>query len=248
VGVRGLGSLPDGQLAGDPVEVRDRAARLERRGVDPRVEHVLRDDHLGVAEHLLGRPGVAGLPVEDVVRGAPRLVVADERRAGVKRAARVDHRGQRLVVHHDQLERVPGGVAVLGDDERYLLALEPNLVGGEHGLPVAGQRGHPGQVERGQRLPGEDGLDLRVGLGREGIDGQDPRVRVRAAQHRSVEHAGQADVVHVQALAADEPLVLLAEPPAEPGWRRPVCVRHPGSPRPVRSKSAAQRTDLTMFS
>ena len=68
--------------------------------------------------------------------------------SGVERLAGVDDRRQRLVLDVDQLERVAGGVAVLGDDERDLLALEAHLVGGEHGLHVVGQRRHPRQAER----------------------------------------------------------------------------------------------------
>ena len=70
----------------------------------------------------------------------------------------------------DQLQRVPGRVPVLGHHERDLLALEAHLVGGQHGLRVLGQRGHPGQPARGQVLPGEHGLDPRVGLRRDGVD------------------------------------------------------------------------------
>ena len=47
VRVRRLGRLPDGQLAGHAVEVGHRAAGLQRRRVDPRVQHVLGDRHLG---------------------------------------------------------------------------------------------------------------------------------------------------------------------------------------------------------
>ena len=48
-----------------------------------------------------------------------------------------------------------------------------------------------------------------------GVDRDDPRVRVRAAQHRAVDHPRQPDVVEVGALAADEARVLLALQPAE---------------------------------
>ena len=54
--------------------------------------------------------------------------------------------GQDVVLDVDQLERVARRVAVLGDDERDLLALEAHLVGGQHGLDVVGQRRHPGQA------------------------------------------------------------------------------------------------------
>ena len=62
---------------------------------------------------------------------------------------------------------------------------------------------------------GDHGLDLRVRLGGAGVDRDDPRVRVRAAQHRAVQHPGQRDVVDVAAAAADEPGVLLAPHRAE---------------------------------
>ena len=94
---------------------------------------------------------VARLPVEDVVVGPALDVVADDRRVRVERLAGVDHRSQRLVLDVDQLERVAGRVAVLGDDERDLLALEAHLVGGQHGLHVVGQRRHPRQPQRLER-------------------------------------------------------------------------------------------------
>ena len=47
------------------------------------------------------------------------------------------------------------------------------------------------------------------------VDRDDLRVRVRAAQDRAVHHPGQADVVQVGALAADEARVLLALEAAE---------------------------------
>jgi hypothetical protein len=157
VRVRRLAGGPDRQLARHLVKVRHDAAGLERRRMHPGVEHVLGDRHLGVSEDLVGAGRVAGLPVEDVVVGAPGQVIADDGRPGVKRAMRVHHRGQRLVLHVDHLEGVPGRVAVLGHHERHLLALEADLIGGQHGLGVAGQGGHPGQVPGGQGLTGYHG-------------------------------------------------------------------------------------------
>ena len=49
--------------------------------------------------------------------------------------------------------------------------------------------------------------DARQRLGGRGVDGEDLRVRVRAAQDRAVQHAGQVDVIDVVALAPDEALV-----------------------------------------
>ncbi len=70
--------------------------------------------------------------------------------SGARARAYVDDRGQHLVVDVDQLEGVAGGVPVLGDDEGDLLALEADLVGGQHGLHVVGQGRHPGQALLGE--------------------------------------------------------------------------------------------------
>ncbi len=51
-------------------------------------------------------------------------------------------------------------------------------------------------------------------LCRSGIDADDARVRIRRAQDRQVQHAGQLHVVDVGAFASDEPGILLAEHPA----------------------------------
>ena len=178
VRVRGLGGGPHRQLAGDRVHVGHGAAGLQRRRVHPRVQHVLLHHDVGGCEDLVGALLVARLPVEDVVVGLLFLVVADHRRVRVERPAGVDDRRQRLVFDVDQFERVAGGVAVLGDDERDLLALEAHLVGGQHRLGVVGERRHPGQAETRQGLAGDDGLDLRVRLGGAGVDRDDPGVRV----------------------------------------------------------------------
>jgi hypothetical protein len=122
---------------------------------------------------------------------------------------------QRFVLDVDQLDRVARRVVVLGDHERDLLPLEAHLVGGEHGLGVHRQRRHPGEAQARERLAGDHRLDLGVGLGGRGVDGDDAGVRERAAQHGPVQHAGQVDVVDVAALAAYEAGVLLALHPAE---------------------------------
>ena len=154
-----------------------------------RIDHVLRDHHVGADEHLLGATGVAGLPVEDVIVRAALEVVPDHRGALVKRAPRVDHGRKLFVVNLDELEGVAGRVAVLGDHERDLLPLEADLVGRQDSLNVVGERGHPGQVQPGQGLAGDDRLDLGVSLRGRGVDGLEPRVGVGAAQHRPVQHA-----------------------------------------------------------
>jgi len=270
VRVRCLAGSPDGELPGDRVEVGHRAAGLQRGRVRPRVQHVLGDDHVSGGEHRVSRRPVARRPVEDVVIPLARHVVPDHRRPRVQGLPGVDDHRQRLVLHVDQLERVAGGVPVLGDDERHLLALEPDLVGGQHGLHVPGQGGHPGQLAPGQHLAGDDGPDPGMRLGGRGVHRDDPGVRQRAAQDGAVQHARQRDVVDEGALAAQEPGILLAPQAAVSGAHdasRPLAgeagrgeaVSPPsrrsaggsgGSPprASTASCSLAHRTDRTMFS
>ena len=95
-----------------------------------RVDDLLRDDDVGLGEDGVGGGGVAGFPVEAVVVGLAVEVGANHRCRRVQRLADIDNWYQRLVVDVDELQRISCGVAVLGDDERHLLALETHLVGG----------------------------------------------------------------------------------------------------------------------
>ena len=174
------------------------------------------DDRVGLGERAVGGLLVAGLPqrARQVV-DLTVLVVADQRRVGVERLARVDDRRQRLVLDVDQRERVAGDVLVDGDHERHLLPLEADLVAREHRLRVVGDRRHPGQAQRLEVLGGDDRRDAGMRERARGVDREDLGVGVRAAQHHAVHHPGQADVVEVGALAADEARVLLALQAAE---------------------------------
>ena len=272
VGVRGLRRGPEGELPGDRVHVGDGTAGLQRRRMDPGIDHVLHDDELigrrlRLGEQRVGGGAVAGFPVEDVVVGLAVLVGADHRGAGVEGPRGVDHRVQWLVLHLDERQGVAGGIAVVGDDEGDLLPLEADLVGGQHGLGVLGQGGHPGPAEPGEGLAGDHGVDLRVRLRGAGVDGGDAGVGQRAAQDRAVQHAGQHDVVDVLAPAPDETGVLLA-------LHRPVAARglvggvdldrgvlhallvdgghaiasELSAPRAAASFAAAHCTERTMFS
>ena len=175
-----------------------------------RIDHVAADRHVSGREHRISRGLVAGGPVEDMVAGPAGKIVPYQRRIRLERGPGVDERRQRLVLDRDQLERVARRVTVPGDHECDLLALEPHLVGREHGLHVPRQRRHPGQAALGQVRAGEHCLDLRVGQSRGGIDRDNARVRQRAAQDRAVQHPRQADVVDKRALAPHEPRVFLS--------------------------------------
>ena len=206
--VRGLRGHVDGQLGRRPVEVRDGSAALDRRRMRAGVVQLKPGDDVGLLEGAVGARLVADLPVVDDVVRLVFLVVADDRSALGHRLERVHDGRQRLVLDVDRLAGVLGDVRVVRDDAGYLLTLEPDLVGRQHGLSVVRQRRHPGQVAGGHHLAGQHQVDAGDVPGLAGVDRRDPRVRERAAQDLHVQHAWQGDVVGVVALAADEPVVL----------------------------------------
>ena len=238
------------------VEVGDHPARLERRRMAAGIDDVPLDDHVGLGERLVRRRLVTGLPQRaGQVVGLTLLVVADQRGVGIERLARVHQRRQRLVLDVDQGQRIAGDVLVGGDHERHLLALEADLVAGQHRLGVVGDRRHPRQPERLQVLRRDHGGDPRMRERGRGVDRDDLRVRIGTAQDRAVHHPGQADVIEVVALPADEPRILLAlqAPEADrallSGAGRVldvVATVIPPVSRPLRAR-AAQRTAATMF-
>ena len=255
MGVRGLAGHVQGRLAGGRVDVGDDAAGLQRRRMAAWVMGRQPHDARGAGEGRLGGLLVARLPVVDVV--GVRLVVADDRCVGAERLLRGGHRRQRLVVDLDQCHGVLGDVAGVGDDRGDLLSLEAHLVGGQHGLGVAAQSRHPGELVLGQELTGDHGDDTGERRRRTGVDAADARVRVGAAQDCHVEHAGQHHVVDVGAPAADEACVLLASDGFADASQGRWCHRHHATPAGSGSGSgsacgagaflAAYRIALTMF-
>ena len=148
VGVRRLRGHVDRRLAGRRVHVGDAAAALERRRVAARVEacRARRPDR---PRRRRGRSPPCRRPPSgrSWFEVWPSLSSRITRRVRPRApAAGVVDRRQRLVVDVDQLERVLRDVRGLGDHRRDLLALEAHLVGREHGLGVAGERRHPGEV------------------------------------------------------------------------------------------------------
>ena len=198
-------------LAGDGVDVGHDAAGLQRRRVRARVVRLQRDDPGGAREGRVGGLGVTALPGVDQVVGLALLLVADQRGVGGQRLLGAGHGRQHLVVHLDEGGRVGGDVRVGSDHRRHLLALVAHLVGGEHRLGVARQRGHPGQVVGGHQLAGDDSDDPLDGGRRRGVDAADAGVRHRGSVDGHVQHPRQDHVVEEVALTLDEPVVLLPE-------------------------------------
>ncbi len=227
------------------------------------VDRLLGDD-LGGADRLLGRLPVALLPQEDVVVvaplavGAARLageVLAQHGRVRLERLERIGDDRQLLVLDLDELDRVGGDVAVVGDDEGDLLALEQHLAVGQHHLLVAGQRRHPVQVQRLEVLRRQHGQHAGQGEGGRGVDRGDAGMGVGAAHEVAEQHAGQLDVVDIVALALREPDVLDALARAAEALQLldPVLagrrghVVHSAASFTVFISAAAARMDFTMF-
>jgi hypothetical protein len=135
-------------------------------------------------------------------------------------ALRVGHRGQRLVLDLDELERVLGQVPAVRHDHRDALADVPHLVRGQAAPGVPGRVG----AEVGHRVaqlgglgPGDHRVHAggRLRLGR--LDPRDPGVRVRATQHGGVQGARRDPVGDVAAAAEQElPVLDAADRLADP--------------------------------
>ena len=172
------------------------------------------DDDIGLGE-ALGR--VAQRPAEvlghvaDAVRQrAVHLglqVIVQERRTRSHRVGRGEHGGQHFVIHADQRRGFLGDVRrSSGDGSHGVAAIDRLLIRQNVGADEAQQRLAFAQIEPAIRRirhigEGDHGLHARERLGGAGIELQNARVRVRAAQHEAVQHAGHLHVGPVQRAA-----------------------------------------------
>ena len=165
------------------------------RVLDPHPHHAVR-----AGERVLRVVGVP-LAADDVARNRVEL----QRRSGGQRLLHVDDDRQRVVVDVDQLDRVDGLGARLGDDHRDRLADEPDPVGRER-RPGAGGVDLEEQVPRRQVQVGgrEDADDTRRRASGLDVGDVDPRVREGTSYERQVEGAVDDHVVDVVALALHE--------------------------------------------
>src|SRR3990170_4524422 len=113
----------------------------------------------------------------------------------IHRPERVQNRRQHLVFDVDQSERLDGGLLVHRGHGCNLVADLEHFFDGKYGLVVAGR----GDAVKGRWdvLRRNDGLDARELLRLGGIDAEDPRVGVGAAQDLADEHAGHLQVARV---------------------------------------------------
>ena len=212
----------DGELAHALVVLGDGADRLHRLTTRTRPPHLSPEHPVRGGEVALDVAEAEGALQRDVVRpalGMKHRVAA--RRDGV---LGVDHRGQQLVLHVDEVDGVLGDVAALRHHRGHGLAhvadpIRGDAVLGDRRVGEAGQRsGLLGGLGAGHHQH-----HARQRFGPAGVDALDARVRVRASQHRGVGHVGKDHVVDVLAAPGQQPRVLdalhaLADPAvAAPG-------------------------------
>lgn len=217
--VRGLRTGPDGQPAAVRVDLgRDRAGLDRRRDIAVCLELLAHHGMRG-GERLVRIADPGGHRDRDVVTE----LLVDQGRFGGKGLFRVHGDGQRGVADVDEFEGVLGEVAVLGEHDGDGLADVSDLVGGEqgHGRHPDQRVQKRGETGRGaQLLLVEHGCQpCHIGACPDGdhaggVEGGtdvhrlDARVGLRAAQERGLDAAGKGYVVHVTAVAAQQPLVL----------------------------------------
>ena len=219
-----LGGAPSGDTT-PPLERRRRLAIRAKRALDRHGRACQCRVHVAVLE----------APGEQHVVG--RALV--HRRGARARGEHVDRRRKWLGVDGHERRAVLGHVAIDGDhgcQRLAAIARRRPREGWLLGLDIARQRG-----ARPQPVAREDGIVARhdgddAGQRRRSgsVDGADPGVSVNAADEGDVQHAGQLDVAHVVALAADEaPVFLPAEARAEDARGSGISGARHLSPRPT---------------
>jgi hypothetical protein len=140
-------------------------------------------DDLRRAERRVGIAGTLAPLGRDV---GPELVV-HERRPGDEGRLDVGDRRQRIVIDGDQLDGVARAIRIVGDHHDDRLADEAHPAGGQRkdaartrqrGVRGVDRNGPAGTPEIGGRVHADH---ARRAPGRGGVDGEDPRVRVRRA-------------------------------------------------------------------
>ncbi len=212
--VRDLRRGPQGELAHRGHHGGERAARLDRARRDPRSLVPELEPHRRGVEHAL----VAAAAVAPMHHGVGPELVVHERGAVLGPLLEVEDGGELFVLDGDDLGRVVGLAARLGDDHRHPVTLEPRLVLRERpvirGLDVLGDRPdhRQGAGPLARQVGAAPGPDHARHLQRlRDVDLLDARVRERAPDDGEVEHAGDRQVVDEAALPRQERRVLLAQ-------------------------------------
>ena len=179
--------------------------------------------------------GVVPLRLPDVRGEVRREVVVDPRRALIERPPEVHHGVERFDVRFNELGRVLGHVAALGDDHGQRLALMPDPLADE-GQRRAGVEHQPFERRRWHEHRARPEERAEIG-GRE--DGVDPGVRPRALHVEPAQPAGRQVAAHEGDVQRAGRLNVLDELGAAGQEARVLVARHPRpDPRPARPAHA----------
>nr|WP_245448120.1 hypothetical protein [Bradyrhizobium nitroreducens] len=206
--IRRLRTMMHGKHAGRRIVIGDDRTRLQRhRGVAAEAKLLLH--HMGRMRKGLVDGAAVKLAAEAGVIGA---VGIDQRRAGLSRAIDIDDRRKISVIDLDQLQCILGDRPALGDDCHHRLPGPDHAIQrqrplrrGGHALEMV-ERPCPRCADfckirsRGDEM---HAFDRAYPLG---VDRNDLRMRMRAAQERGVEHARQLEVADIAPATGQQPL------------------------------------------
>ncbi len=205
--VRRLRREPERQ---PPVVAHDGGAhpRLERARGHPLAHEAAGDHDVAAVEQGF-------VPFHRVARAHVRTRLGMEQHVALERRAGIDHDGERVVVHCDELGGVDTCTPRLADDDRDDVADEADdtvcEVRSAHPLVEARHRRRLEPAEVG--VGGREDLHPRQRRYRRRVDLAESRMRVRRADESRVERIGELEVLDVLAHTAQEPVVLPSEDP-----------------------------------
>ena len=168
----------------------------------------MREDVLGLGEGLVGvaadkleierHIGVAAAGEMFQVRKSPGGLehVMHDRPRGQRLDLVIDRR-KLVVFRRDQLHRLLGHVRIGGKHHRDRLAHMADLLMRQDRLVVEGRAVIGMRDERKNIVDGDDPGDAGQRARRAGVDAADAAMRHGAAKHLAIEHAGQAQVMHI---------------------------------------------------
>ena len=142
----------------------------------------------------------AGLYVAALKADFMRHVVAtwvDARRLFVHRFVGRQDGGQLFILDANQVQRISGDLFRYRGDGSHLFAAIAHHAFGQYGTLFVMR---PPQL-RGRVVTGEHRAHARQRQGRAGVDRDNARVRIRAAKHLAMQHAGAVDVAGVHRAA-----------------------------------------------
>ena len=133
------------------------------------------------------------------VRDIARCIVVHQRRAGRHRFIQRKHRGQRFVLNNNAVDRGARGFRIGGGDGDDFIADITHAADGQR-IEIGAERA---PFALGGVFAGDHRLDPGHRARGAGVDGQDARVGMRAAQHGGVQHAGHVQVGDILRGASD---------------------------------------------